>query len=271
METLKYREMAKKLRLMSLQMRHDSGAYHAGGDLSCADILAVLYTDILRLEPKNPLWDNRDRFIQSKGHSCAPLYAALALKGFFPQTWLKTFYQNGGKLAGHVTHEGVPGVEASTGSLGHGLSLACGMALAGKRDRKSYRVFALLSDGEMDEGSTWEGILFAGHHSLSNLTAIVDYNKIQSLGHTKDVLNLEPFADKWRSFNWGVKEINGHDVSQVAHVLKTLPFEKEKPSVIIAHTIKGKGVSFYENTLASHYGCPNEKELSQALKEINAH
>ncbi|MBI3335003.1 MAG: transketolase [Candidatus Portnoybacteria bacterium] len=249
-------------------MRHRSGAYHIGGDLSCADILAVLYEDILRVNPKKPGWSERDRFIQSKGHSCAPLYAVLAIKKFFPFSWLDTFYQNGGKLAGHVTRTGVPGIEASTGSLGHGLSLGCGMAIAGKRDKKRYRVFVLMSDGELDEGSNWEAILFAGHHHLDNLTVIVDYNKIQSLGRTEEVLNLEPLGEKWRAFNWSVKEIDGHNHKQIAQTLSRVPFEKGKPSAVIAHTIKGKGVSFIENTLDSHYQVLDNSLLNKALKEI---
>lgn len=262
--------MAQNIRQLSLQMRHKSGAYHIGGDLSCADILAVLYENILRVNPEKPGWSERDRFIQSKGHSCAPLYAVLALKKFFPMEWLNTFYQNGGKLAGHVTHWGVPGIEASTGSLGHGLSIACGMALGAKRDKKKWRVFVLMSDGELDEGSNWEAILFAGHHMLDNLTAIVDYNKIQSLGRTDEVLNLEPLADKWRVFNWSVKEIDGHNHAQIADTLTRVPFERVKPSVIIAHTVKGKGLRFLEDTLASHYHCLSEDQLSQALKELHA-
>lgn len=270
MELEKYKKMAQSIRALSLQMRHDSKSYHVGGDLSCADILAVLYTDVLNIKPSDPKWEKRDRFIQSKGHNCAPLYAALALKKFFPMSWLKTFYQNGGRLAGHVTHRGVPGIEASTGSLGHGLPIACGMALCAKRDKKTYRVFALMSDGEMDEGSNWEAILFAGHHKLDNLTAIVDYNKIQSFGHTREVLNLDPLTDKWRAFNWAVREIDGHNINEIANALKAIPFQKGKPSVVIAHTVKGKGVSFFENTLASHYACPDDEQLQQALGEINA-
>lgn len=265
-----YKEVAQKIREMSLRMRHDSGAYHVGGDMSCADILAVLYTDVLHIDPKKPDWPDRDRFIQSKGHNCAPLYAALALRKFFPESWLSTFYQNGGKLAGHVTHTGVPGVEASTGSLGHGLPIACGMALGAKRNKKSYRVFVLMSDGELDEGSNWEAILFAGHQRLDNLAVIMDYNKIQSMGSTKDVLDLEPLADKWKAFRWSVKEVDGHNVDEIAAALGRLPFEKGRPSVVIAHTIKGKDLAGMENTLASHYGCPDDEALAQALKKIYA-
>lgn len=258
---------AQKIRELALKMRHDSGAYHIGGDLSVVDILAVLYDSFLRFAPENPFWEERDRFILSKGHSCAPLYALLAIKKFFPIEELATFYQNGGKLAGHVTHN-VPGIEASTGSLGHGLPIGCGMAFAAKRQKKDWRVIVVLSDGEMDEGSNWESILFAGHHGLDNLLAIIDYNKIQSLGATKEILDLDPLTDKLRSFGWGVKEVNGNDVEELSDALASFPFAKGKPSMIIAHTIKGKGVSFMEESVHWHYRRPNDEQLAQALKEI---
>lgn len=262
-----YKKTAQKIRELSLKMRNTSGAYHIGGDLSCADILAVLYTDILRVKPSNPQWEARCRFIMSKGHSCAALYAILAMKKFFPLDWLKTFYQNGGELAGHATY-GVPGVEASTGSLGHGLPIGCGMALTAKRTKKNWRVFVLLSDGEMDEGSNWETILFAGHHNIDNLTVILDYNKIQSFGYTKDILNLDPLGEKWRAFGWEAIDIDGHDHAQIADVLKNIPAKKGKPTAIIAHTIKGKGVSFMEDSVHWHYRCPDDEQLAQAVKEI---
>jgi len=186
---------------------------------------------------------------------------------FFPKEWLGTYCQDGSHLAGHITY-GVPGVEASTGSLGHGLSIGCGMAVAGKHSSHSYRVFVLLSDGECDEGSTWEAALFAPHHRLDNLVAIVDYNKIQSFGTVKEVLDLEPLANKWQAFGWAVKEIDGHDFEQIEKALLSVPFEPERPSCIIAHTVKGKGVSFMENQLAWHYKPPNDDELRQALTEL---
>ncbi|MBF8267740.1 MAG: transketolase, partial [Dehalococcoidia bacterium] len=186
------RELAARIRRHVLNMTHRSGASHVGSAFSSADILAVLYSGILRVDPAWPDWPDRDRFILSKGHACSALYAALAERGFFPREGLDTFYQNGSHFFGHVTHTDIPGVEASTGALGHGLSIACGMALVAKRAGSSHRVFALLSDGENDEGSTWEAALFAGHHHLDNLVAIVDYNRIQSLGRVEEVLNLEP-------------------------------------------------------------------------------
>ncbi len=235
--------------------------------MSIVELLLVLYHGVMRVDPKDPDRPDRDRFILSKGHGCAALYAVLAERSFFPEEWLKTFYQDGSPLAGHIVHT-VPGVEVSTGSLGHGLPMACGMALVGKRDHKPYRVFALLSDGECDEGSNWEAALFAGHHNLDNLIVIVDYNKIQALGHTNEVLDLEPFADKWRAFGWSVREIDGHDVEEARSTLTECPLSADHPSCIIAHTVKGKGVSFMENKLLWHYRCPDDDELQRALAEL---
>jgi transketolase len=263
----KYRNLAVAIRAHALRMTHKANASHVGSCLSIADILAVLYGSVLRISPSLLDWPDRDRFILSKGHAAAAVYAALAECGFFPKEWLDTFCQDGSKLAGHITY-GVPGVEVSTGSLGHGLSIGCGMALAAKRDRRPYRVFVLLSDGECDEGSTWEAALFAPHHHLDNLIAIVDYNKIQSFGTVKEVLDLEPLADKWCAFRWAVREIDGHDYEQIEDALTSVPFEPGKPSCIIAHTVKGKGVSFMENQLAWHYKSPNEEQLRQALAEL---
>jgi transketolase len=243
---------------------------HVGSAFSIADLLAVLYDGILRVDSLRPEWPERDRFVLSKGHACAALYATLAERGFFPLGWLDDFYLDGSRLAGHVTHWGVPGLEASTGALGHGLAIACGMALAGKRDARSFRVFALLSDGECDEGSTWEAALFAPHHQLDNLVTIVDYNKIQSLGSVEEVLDLHPLGAKWESFGWAVREIDGHNLSQIASVLQSVPFQTGKPSCIIAHTVKGKGVSFMENKLLWHYRAPNDEEFRLALSELEA-
>jgi len=265
------RALAKRIRQHVVRMTHRAKSSHVGSSLSMADLLAVLYGEILRVEPDQPDWPDRDRFILSKGHGAAGAYAALAERGFFPLQWaLETYYQNGSALAGHITHTGVPGVDASTGSLGHGLSIACGMALVGKRDLRPYRVFVMLSDGECDEGSTWEAALFAPHHHLDNLVAIVDYNKIQSLGRVSEVLNLEPLGKKWESFGWSVREIDGHDVEAIHKVLRAVPFEPGRPSCVIAHTVKGKGVSFMEDKLAWHYMPPNDQELEQALAELEA-
>jgi transketolase len=261
--------LARTIRTRTLNMVHRANASHVGSCFSMADILAVLYDGVLRVDPSNPKAEDRDRFILSKGHSTAILYVLLAEKGFFPLDWLDTYCQDGSKLIGHVSHY-VPGVEASTGSLGHGLPIGCGMALAGKRENRPYRVFVMLSDGELDEGSNWEAFLFAPHHHLDNLTVIIDYNKIQSFGTVKDILDLDPLADKLKAFNWAVKEIDGHNFAEIEGVLNSLPLEANKPTCIIAHTIKGKGVSFMENQLAWHYKSPNQEQLAQAISELEA-
>lgn len=264
-------KLAQRIRYHVLMMTHHAKSAHIGSAYSMVELLAVLYSGVLRVDPLRPEWPERDRFILSKGHGGVGLYAVLAERGYFPLEWLDTFYQNGSYLAGHVTHGHVPGVEVSTGSLGHGLSLATGMALAAKRDSKAYRVFTILSDGECDEGSTWEPILFAPHHHLDNLTAIVDYNKIQSLGTVKEVIDLEPLADKWRAFGWAVREIDGHNLVEIEAALSHVPFEQGRPNCIIAHTVKGKGVSFMENKLLWHYRTPQGEEFEAALAELEKH
>ena len=267
-EHAELRALAKKIRRHTIDMTHKARASHVGSSLSMVELLVVLYKKILRVDPARPDWPERDRFILSKGHGCASYYAVLAEMGFFPVEWLDTFYADGSRLPGHATHTYVPGVEISTGSLGHGLSVATGMALAAKRDNKSYRVFCMLSDGECDEGSTWEPILFAPQHHLDNLVAIVDYNKIQSLGTVKEVIDLESLAAKWRAFGWAVREIDGHDLEAVALALSSLPFEPGRPSCLIAHTVKGKGVSFMEDKLLWHYRSPQGEEYDAAIAEL---
>lgn len=262
------KNLATRIRAQVLKMTHRAKSSHVGSSLSIADLLAVLYRNILNINPKDPNWAERDRLILSKGHACAGLYAVLAEVGFFPLENLETYYQNGSYLAGHITHTAVPGVEVSTGSLGHGLSIACGMALAGKQDGKNYRVFTILSDGECDEGSIWEAVLFAPHHRLDNLVAIVDYNKIQSIGRVEEVLDLEPFSDKWKAFGWAVSEIDGHNFEEIQKTLGQVPFKSGRPSCIIAHTIKGKGISFMEDKLAWHYQQPDAEQLKLALLEL---
>lgn len=260
------KELALKIRQHVLEMTHDAHSSHVGSCLSCADILAVLYNGVLNVKSDNPDWDDRDRFILSKGHACASLYAVLAERGFLPIEQLKTFYQNNG-LSGHVSHH-VKGIEASTGSLGHGLPIACGMALAGKRDKKDYRVFVLLSDGDLNEGSTWESVMFAKQHKLDNLIVIIDFNQSQALGNSKDILNLNDLASKFRAFGWWVKNINGHDLLSIEKSLKVIPESPYYPTCIIAHTIKGKGISFMESQTKWHYSYPNDAELKQALEEL---
>jgi transketolase len=259
---------AKRIRRRVLKMVHSARSAHVGSVLSTVDLLAVLYGKILRLEPSQPDWPERDRFILSKGHACAGLYVVLAELGFFPEHWLDEFYVDGGHLAGHATHVGVPGVEVSTGSLGHGLALASGMALVGKREDQKFRVFVMLSDGECDEGSTWEAALFGPFHQLDNLTVIIDYNKIQSFGTVKEVLNLEPLAQKWRAFGWSVREIDGHSVEEIEDLFRSVPVHVGRPTCVIAHTVKGKGVSFMENKLLWHYRTPDQDELRLALAEL---
>lgn len=261
-------ELAKKIRIHVLNMTSRGGSSHVGSAFSIADILAVLYGRILKVDPSNPEWNERDRFILSKGHAGAIVYAVLAEMGFFPVEKLLTHYQDGSDLSGHVSHKGIPGVEFSTGSLGHGLGVGVGMAKAAQLKGEQHRVFVLLSDGECDEGSNWEATLFASHHKLDNLVAIVDYNKIQSLASISETVELEPFADKWRSFQWGVREVDGHDQDALLAALGDLPENTGHPTVVIAHTVKGKGVSFMENSVLWHYRCARGEEFEAALAEL---
>jgi transketolase len=256
-----------KIRRHVLLMITTARASHIGGAFSMADLLAVLYKETLQIRAHDPTWQDRDRFILSKGHACTALYAALALKGFFPLEELATYGKDGSRLMSHISHK-VPGVEFSTGSLGHGLPFACGKALAAKRQGRVWRTFAMLSDGELNEGSNWEAILFAPQHCLDNLVAIVDYNKIQSLGSVAEVLELHPLADKFRAFRWSVKEIDGHDHAAIQCALANIPFEKGKPSCLLAHTVKGKGVDFMENNLKWHYSAPDETQLNSVLRQL---
>ena len=262
--------LAAQIRSHALQMTSMGKSSHIGSILSIADILAVLYGQVLNVRPKEPNWSDRDRFILSKGHAGAGVYAALAESGFFPLAKLKTHYQNGSDLSGHVSHKGIPGVELSTGSLGHGLSVATGMALAGKMDQRSHRVFVLLSDGECDEGAIWEAAMFSAHHRLDNLVAIVDRNRLQSIHSTEDTIALEPFAEKWRAFGWHVIEVDAHNHAQMLEVFHDLKKGRtKKPSVIIANSTKGKGVSFMENSVLWHYRSPQGKEFQDAMTELN--
>jgi len=267
-ERIDTRNLATRIRKHCLRMMHLSDSSHIGGCLSAADLLAQLYGGWLRVDPKDPAWPDRDRFILSKGHAAAALYAVLAEAGFFPVDLLSTYYTDGSQLPGHVECDKTPGVEVSTGSLGHGLPIAVGMALALKKEGKPSRVVALLSDGDCNEGSTWEAALLAPRLGLDNLLAVVDYNKIQALGRVEEVLPLEPLAAKWRSFGWEVREVDGHNHSQVGKALSEAPFSRGVPSAIVAHTTKGKGVSFMENRLEWHYRSPNEEQLARALAEL---
>lgn len=259
--------LARQIRISALQMVARAKASHIGGALSMADLLAVLYGGVLNVRPGEPDWEGRDRFILSKGHSCVGLYATLALSGFFPEEDLESYAGDGSQLMAHVSHE-VRGVEFSTGSLGHGLPFGCGKALAGKCKGTPWRTFVMLSDGEMDEGSNWEALLFAPQHGLDNLVAIIDYNKIQSLGSVEEVLDLHPLAEKLRAFRWAVEEIDGHDHEQIRKALSAVPWVPGRPSCLIAHTIKGKGVDFMENHLRWHYSSPKPDELERALEQL---
>jgi len=262
-----YKKLAARIRAHSVMMTNLQHSGHLGSSLSMVDLLVVLFDKVMRIDPQKPDWPQRDRFILSKGHAAAGVYAIMAEKGFFPKDWLKTYYCDDGKLCGHISHH-VPGVEFSTGSLGHGLPVGVGMALAAKRAKAEHRIFVLMSDGDCNEGSTWEAIMFAAQHKFDNLIAVVDYNKIQALGKSENVINLEPFAKKVEDFGWAVKEIDGHNFNEIDQALKVIPFEKSKPSFLIAHTVKGKGISYMENTVASHYKCVPDEKLTSAYKEL---
>lgn len=253
-----------------IKMIEKSGQGHIGPALSIADLITALYFNVLRVNPKDPHWEERDRFILSKGHSCAALYAALAEAGFFPENTLDTFMQLDTNLAGHPDMRRVPGVEMSTGSLGHGLPVGIGIALSMRLDNRNCRIFVLMGDGENQEGSVWESAMAAAHYKLENLVAIVDRNRLEIDGSTESVMGLEPLREKWKSFGWQVKEIDGHNIEEIVEALKAVPILKGKPSVIIAHTIKGKGVSFMENKIEWHYRPLSKEEAEQALQELNS-
>lgn len=259
-------QLAGKVRRHVIDMTNRGNSSHVASALSCTDIISVLYSGVLNVRPQQPEWQGRDRFILSKGHAGAAVYATLAERGFFPVEWLEKHYSDGSKMSGHVSHKGIPGVEVSTGSLGHGLPIASGMAYASKLDGKSWRVVCVMSDGECDEGSNWEAIMFAAHHNLGSLTAVIDYNKIQSLGSVADTLALEPFADKWRAFGWEVIEVDGHNHHDLREAL--MQSGQDQPRVVIAHTTKGKGVSFMENSVLWHYRSPQGDEYEAAIDEL---
>jgi transketolase len=268
---LNTRTLALKIRKHAVKMTSRGKSSHIASILSISDILSVLYGRVLEKRPTEPRWPKRDRFILSKGHAGAGVYAALAETGFFPADMLDRHCGRGSKLSGHVSHIGIPGVELSTGSLGHGLPVAAGMAYAAKLDAKPWRVFVLLGDGECDEGSNWEAVLFAAHHRLANLIAIIDYNKLQSLDTVDATLRLEPFADKWRAFGWNVLEVDGHDHQALQSVLDVIPLEGAAPTCVIAHTIKGKGISFMENSVLWHYRSPQGEEFEAAMAELGGY
>jgi transketolase len=260
--------VCKRLRRDIVSMIGKAGSGHPGGSLSAVEIVVALYWKVLRHKPADPAWLDRDRFILSKGHAAPVLYAALAECGYFPKSELDTLRKIDSHLQGHADRTSTPGVEMSSGSLGQGLSFAVGTALAGRLDRALWHVYALLSDGECDEGQTWEAVMSAAMFKVDNLTAIVDKNRIQLSGFTKDIMDIDPLNKKFESFGWHVIEIDGHDLNQVLDAIKKAQKVKGQPTVIIAHTVKGKGVSFMENNVDFHGKAPNPEQLEQALKEL---
>lgn len=261
--------LAWLIRRHGIEMTHLSGGSHIGAILSVADIIAVLYSKIMKYDANNPKWENRDRMILSKGHAGAAIYAAIAESGFFDVEELKTHYANGSRLSGHVSHH-LPGIDFSTGSLGHGLSAGAGMAFAMKKDNKNSRVFVVLGDGECNEGSVWEAAEFANHFRLNNLVAIVDHNKMQSMDYCDKTLEVTPMAKRWEAFGWNVIELDGHNHSELINALKDTQTNTTKPTVIIANTVKGKGVSFMEMDILWHYRFPHEGwEYNCAVNELH--
>lgn len=274
-ETINKKLSADELKEMAVHVRRDIvemiarvNSGHPGGSLSAADIVTALYFNVMNHDPKNPHWEDRDRFILSKGHACPVLYSCMARTGYFPYDELKTLRQINSRIQGHPEVRKLPGIEASTGSLGQGLSIGIGLAEGAKVQGKDYRTYVLTGDGELDEGQIWEAALYCGHKKVDNLVVIVDYNKQQLDGWVKDIMPLDPLGDKWKSFDWEVIEIDGHDMNQILDAFAKAETVKGKPTVIIANTIKGKGVSFMENNLEFHGAAPNKDQLEQALKEL---
>jgi len=266
-EIAKLQKKATEIRIEVLRMIYQAGAGHIGGAFSSIDILTALYYDVMNIDPTNPEWELRDRFILSKGHVVEALWSILADKGFIEKAELTTFSQFGTRLIGHPNNK-IAGVEMNTGSLGHGLSVATGIALAAKIDRKSYRTYTLMGDGELAEGSIWEAAMSAAHYKLDNLVAIIDRNRMQISGMTEDVMRLESLVEKWESFGWDVVTINGHDVMKLVHVLSEAPRVSGRPTLIIANTVKGKGISFAENVASWHHHIPTQEQYDLALKEL---
>ena len=264
---MEIKDKAKEVRKEIFKIAYHAGGGHLGAAFSMADIISVLYFgDVLRYDASNPQWDERDRFILSKGHACYALYSVLALSGFFPKDELKIVGKPGSMLGGHPRLYDVPGVEASTGALGHGLSFGIGVAYSLKSDKKASHVYVVLGDGECQEGSIWEGALSAPTLELDNLTVVVDHNKLQAMDELEKIVRMQPMADKWKAFGWNVLEIDGHDYRQIKEAL--LMRKSGMPTLIIAHTVKGKGVSFMENTPIWHYRMPNKDELPILMKEL---
>ena len=263
------REKARAVRRHIITMVGAAGSGHPGGSLSAADMVTALYFSIMRVDPQRPHWPDRDRFVLSKGHAAPVLYAALAERGFFPPEKLPSLRRLGSPLQGHPDMRKVPGAEMSTGSLGQGLSAANGMALAGKLDGRDYRVYVMLGDGESQEGQIWEAAMAAAHYKLDNVIAFLDYNGLQIDGPVTQIMSLEPVADKWRSFGWAVQEIDGHDMGAILDAVNRAREVRDKPSMIVARTVKGRGCSFMENQVGWHGSAPNPGQVEQALKEMD--
>jgi len=268
METERLQRLANEIRQRALIMVHEAGLGHPGGDLSAADVLATLYFGVLRVNPDRPDDPHRDRFILSKGHCAASLYATLSLAGFVPQDELATFAADQSRLSGHPNRRYLPGVEANTGPLGHGLPIAVGAALAAKMDGAAWRAYVLTGDGEIQEGSNWEAAMAAAHYRLDNLTLIIDRNRLQQGGATGDTMGIDPLEQKWRAFGWSVRTVDGHDHGALLDVLGSIPYQAGKPNCVIAETHKGQGVSFIRDQAGWHHRVPTDSELAEALAEL---
>ena len=260
-------EKAREIRKDIVELVYNAKVGHIGGSLSSTDVMTTLYYSVLNVDPKNPKMEDRDRFIMSKGHSVEVLYCILADKGFFQKEKLKDFSKFGSTLIGHPNNKNA-GVEMNTGALGHGLSVSVGMAIGGKRDKKEYRVFTIMGDGELAEGSVWEGAMAAAHYKLDNLTAIIDRNRLQISGSTEDVMSLDSLEEKWTSFGWNVISVDGHNIEELLKAFSKESIIKDKPTMVIANTIKGKGISYMENLAKWHHGVPTEEEYNLAIKEL---
>jgi transketolase len=268
-ESADLRQTAREIRRQVIELSYSSKSGHIGSSLSCVELLVALYFRFLKVQRGQPLAKDRDRFLMSKGHACIPYYACLERMGFLPADVLRRYGEEGGTLGHHPAKCAEYGIEISTGSLGHGLSVGSGMAFTAKLSNLAWRAVVMMSDGEQNEGAVWEAAMFAAHHKLDNLLAIVDFNKMQALGDNADIVNIEKLDERYRSFGWAVRRLDGHDLDAIVEALAAFPFESGKPSVIVADTIKGKGVSFMENSLLWHYRCPDPKEYAAALAELD--
>jgi len=268
-EIRRLQDISRKIRCSIVTMVKDAAVGHIGGSLSVTDILVALYFNVLKIDPKKPDWEDRDRLVLSKGHGATAIYSVLAERGFFLPEELKTFGILDSKLQVHPDRKKVPGIEASTGALGQGLSVAAGMALAARLNGKAYHTYAILGDGEIQEGQIWEAAMFSAHCKLNNITAVLDYNNVQLMGDVSEIMEIAPVDDKWESFGWEVKKIDGHDMDQVVNALNEAKGYREKPLIIIADTTKGKGVSFMEATCSWHGNAPTDEQYKKAIEELN--